>query len=190
MSDGSTEVLSLCRIDRHCSRLSTSAIVTPELLPVISSHFVRSTNPYPILHELPPSFRLHRFTRRPSFSKFTPPPIPCQLSDETQTLSSQPRLRNGVSQALQLAMSTGITGRGRHLPLRAPTPSVMKTTPTLNDGATGYEIKQPVIGNMLLSSCPGKKGALLDYISLRWLRTFPCCSQAHRTRKWPSRGLP
>ena len=147
---------------------STSTIIAPELLPVISSHLVRNPNTYPILHELPPPFRLHRFDRRPSFTNLSPPPIPCQLSDEILTISpSQTGLRNGVSvsQALRLAMNTGITGKGRHLPLRVPTPSGLKATPALNDRAVTVETKQPVIGNMLLSSCPGKKGMLLSQIS-------------------------
>ena len=53
-------------------------------------------------------------------------------------------------------MSTGITGKGC-LPFRVPTPSVLKTTPAPADRAITLEAKQPVIGNMLLSSCPGKK---------------------------------
>jgi len=57
-------------------------------------------------------------------------------------------------------MSTGIVGKGRHIPLRVPTPLGFKTTPTLNDQTLALEAKQPVIGNMLLSSCPGKKGGL------------------------------
>jgi len=159
VGDRNTESLSLYRTDSHCSRFSTSFIIAPELLPVISSHLVRNPNPYPILHELPPPFRLHRFTRRLSFSNFTPPPIPRQLPDEI-TLP-QAGLRNGISisQALQLAMSTGITGKGC-LPFRVPTPSVLKTAPALVDRAVTLETKQPVIGNMLLSSCPGKKSVL------------------------------
>ena len=159
VGDRNTESLLLYRTDSRCSRFSTSAIIAPDLLPVISSHLVRNPSPYPILHELPPPFRLHRFTRRPSFSNIPPPPIPHQLSDEIPTLP-QAGLRNGVSisHALQLAMSTGITGKGC-LPFRAPTP-VSKPTPTPNDRAVTLETKQPVIGNMLLSSCPGKKSVL------------------------------
>lgn len=154
--------------DTHLFRFSTSTIIAPELLPVISSHFVQNPNPYPILHELPPSFRLHYFYRRPSFSNISPPPIPCQPLDEVPTLSpSQAGLRNGVSvsRALQLAMNIGITGKGRPLPLRVPTPSGSKATPAFKDRAIALEIKQPVIGNMLLSSCPGKKGMLHSKIS-------------------------
>ena len=161
VGDRNTESLLLSGTDSHCSRFSTSAIIVPELLPVISSHLVRNPNPYPILHELPPPFRLHRFTRRPSFSHISPPPIPPTLP--------QGGLRNGVSisQALQLALSTGITGKGC-LPFRVPTPSVSKTTPALDDRIVPLETKQPAIGNMLLSSCPGKKSVLPNQI-------FPSC---------------
>lgn len=149
--------------DSPCTGFSTSSIIAPELLPVISSHLIRNPNPYPILHELPPPFRLHRFSRRPSFTNLSPPPIPRQLSDELPAPSPQAGLRNGfsVSQALQLAMGTGITGKGRNLPPRVPTPSGLKATPAHSDHALTLEIKQSVIGNMLLSSCPGKKGTLL-----------------------------
>ena len=61
-------------------------------------------------------------------------------------------------------MSTGITGKGLHLPLRVPTPSGLKVTPAFDDKAVTLETKQPVIGNMLLSSCPGKKGMLPGWI--------------------------
>ena len=147
----------------HCF-FSTSAIITPELLPVISSHLVRNPNPYPVLHELSPPFRLHRFNRRPSFINPSPPQIPRQLSDEIPTLSPQAGLRNmvSVSQALQLAMSTGISGKGCRLSLRVPTPSGLKATAALNERAITLETIQPVIGNMLLSSCPGKKGTSLS----------------------------
>lgn len=144
--------------DRHGSDISASAIITPELLPVISSHLVRNLNPYPILHELPHPFRLHRLNRRPSFSASTPPPIPLQLPNEIPT---QAGLRDGVSvsQALKLAISTGLTGKGCDLPLRVSTPSELKTRPALSDRVITLETTQPIIGNMLLSSCPGKKGA-------------------------------
>jgi len=56
-------------------------------------------------------------------------------------------------------MSTGITGK-RCLPFRVPTPSVLKTAPALADRIVTLETKQPAIGNMLLSSCPGKKSML------------------------------
>lgn len=145
-------------VDLHHSHFSTSPIITSELLPVISSHLVRTSKPYPILHELPPPFRLHRFNRKPSITTLPPPPIPRQPAEEIPNLS-QAGLRNGVSvsQALQLAMSTGIAGKGRHLPLRVPTPLGLKVTPSLYERLVTFETTQPVIGNMLLSSCPGKK---------------------------------
>ncbi|KAF9647314.1 phosphatases II [Thelephora ganbajun] len=149
--------------------INTSTIVTPELLPVISSHLVRNPYPYPILYELPPPFRLHRVNRRPPFTNIPPPPIPHQLSDEIPTLSPHAGLRNGasVSQALQLAMSTGITGRVRNLPSRVPTPLGLKATPAFHERAITLETKQPVIGNMLLSSCPGKKVRLTGPVNGR-----------------------
>lgn len=58
-------------------------------------------------------------------------------------------------------MGTGITGKARHLPLRVPTPSSLKAVPALNERLVMFETKQLVIGNMLLSSCPGKKSTLL-----------------------------
>ena len=161
MGDRDTKPLVFHSTDRRCSRFSTSTIIAPELLPVISSHLVRNPNQYPILHELPHPFRLHRFTRRPSFTSLSPPPIPRQVSDEIPSLS-QVGLRNGVSvsQALQLAMSTGITGKGCPLSLRVPTPPVSKMAPAPNDRTIAPETKQLAIGNMLLSSCPGKKSRL------------------------------
>jgi hypothetical protein len=153
------EFLLLHCTDRHGSDISASAIITPELLPVISSHLVRNLNPYPILHELPHPFRLHRLNRRPSIRILPPPPIPRQPAEEGPNFSPQAGLWNGVSvsHALQLAMSTGIAGKARHLPPRIPTPSELKVTPSLNERFVTFETKQPVIGNMLLSSCPGKK---------------------------------
>ena len=149
-----------CSLTATGSGCSASTVIAPELLPVISSHLSRNPNPYPILHELPHPFRLYRFNRRPSFSGSPPLQIPRQLSNE---IATEAGLRDGasVSQALQLAMSTGIARRGRDLPPRDPTPSGFKVTPALNDQVTTFESKQHVIGNMLLSSCPGKKSASL-----------------------------
>lgn len=160
----------------HCTdsfgSCSTSAIIAPEFLPIISSHLARNLNPYPILHDLPHPFRLYRFNRRPSFSNSPPPQVPRQLLNEMPT---QARLRDGVSvsRALQLAMSTGITGKGHDLPLRDRTPLVLKTAPALKDRAIAFKVKQPVIGNMLLSSCPGKKGVSLFYIPISTNRHPP-----------------
>ena len=177
MTENAEYLLLRCINDTHRPRFSTSAIIAPELLPVISSHLVQNPNPYPILHEIPPPFRLHRFDRRLPFTNHSPPPIPCQVLDEKTAFSpSRAGLRNGVSisQALQLAMSTGITGKGRYLPLRVPTPSGLRTTPVLNDRVITLETKQPVIGNMLLSSCPGKKGMLLKIdLLFHRLTSFP-----------------
>ena len=157
-----TEFLLHHRTDFHDSNFSASAIIIPNLLPVISSHLTRSLNQYPTLHELPHPFHLHRFYQKPPFSTSSPPQIPLQLPNEVPT---QAGLRDGVSvsQALQLAMSTGITGRGCDPPPRAPTPSGSKITSSFNDRTViTLETKQPVIGNMLLSSCPGKKSTSLD----------------------------
>jgi hypothetical protein len=149
------------RTDSHGSDCSASAVIAPELLPIISSHLTQNLNSYPILHEVPHPFRLYRFNRRPSITNSPPPQIPRQLSNEIPTQAGS---RNGVSisQALHLAINTRITGKGRDSPLRDPTPSGLKRTPTPIDQA--ITIKQCIIGNMLLSSCPGKKGVSLCWI--------------------------
>jgi hypothetical protein len=169
VSARNTEFLLLHNADGHGSDFSASTIIAPELLPVISSHLARNLHPYPTLHELPHPFHLHRFYRRPSFSGYSPPQIPRQPSYEIPT---QAGLRDGVSvsQALQLAMRTGINGKCHVLSLRAPTPS---TKPALDDRTVMLETKQPVIGNLLLSSCPGKKSESFGKLILLVTDVFP-----------------
>lgn len=106
---------------------SVSTIIPFELLPIISSHLVEAHKSSPVLYDVPPAYYLDRVTiyQPPTESS---PPIPA-VPPPLPPLAWN---RSTVTQALQIAMNTGIRGslKVRGLPLTRTTsaPPPLKTT--------------------------------------------------------------
>lgn len=85
-------------------------IIPPELLSIVSSHLSRSSKPFPVLFEIPPTYTLDRITAYPHLPpnlptlppSMPPPPIP-----DSSTLA-RIRNRSSVSEALQAAINSGL----------------------------------------------------------------------------------
>ncbi|KAJ7188462.1 protein-tyrosine phosphatase-like protein [Mycena filopes] len=139
--------------------INISAIIPFELIPLISSHLLLSAGP--TLFDVSPAFALDRLTAAQqhdnTIPRLPPPPPP----PSTQMVVTRLRSRSDVSEALQAAINTAV----------APVPAL----PTLHSNSSTLSLALAVtvtltekpappppersftIGNIFLSSCPGKK---------------------------------
>lgn len=132
-----------------------------ELLPLISSHLLLSSGP--TVFDIPSSFTLDRLTATQHHDHTIPPPPP---PPSTQTFVTQLRTRSAVSEALKAAISTAVAPAAALPALHANSSTLslsLTVTVALEEKPTPQLPPEPTftIGNIFLSSCPGKKGALL-----------------------------
>ncbi|KAJ7287740.1 protein-tyrosine phosphatase-like protein [Mycena rebaudengoi] len=153
--------------------INISSIIPFELIPLISSHLLLSSGP--AIFDIPPSFALDRLILSQNHDHAiprAPPPPPSIPSQTTQMVVTQLRTRSAVSEALKAAINTAVT-----VPVRPDAPESLTTfhsnSSTLALSLTvtvALDEKLPTttnpslpgepaftIGNMFLSSCPGKK---------------------------------
>lgn len=124
-----------------------------ELIPLISSHLVLSAGP--TLFDIPPSFALDRLAAT-QHHDHTIPPLPPPPPPDTQVVVPQVRTREAVSEALKAAINTTVQ---RAPDSNSSTLSLSATvTVALNEKANVAPEPPFAIGNIFLSSCPGKKG--------------------------------
>ncbi|KAJ7668402.1 protein-tyrosine phosphatase-like protein [Mycena polygramma] len=139
--------------------INISAMIPFELIPLISSHLLLAQGP--TFFDLPPSFALDRLTAAQHHDHSIPPVPPPPPPPSTQMVVSQLRTRSAVSEALKAAINTAVT------PVATlPTLHSNSSTVSLSLTVTIPPVEKPAqppseppftIGNIFLSSCPGKK---------------------------------
>ncbi|KAJ7647482.1 hypothetical protein FB45DRAFT_200177 [Roridomyces roridus] len=115
--------------------INISAIIPPELIPLISSHLVLADGP--TLFDIPPSFALDRLTAAQYHDNSIqplPPPPPPPIIPPVPT-------RAAVTEALKAAIDTTVTSV-----------SLSVTVSVAVEERAAF-----AIGNLFMSSCPGKK---------------------------------
>ncbi|KAF9529298.1 protein-tyrosine phosphatase-like protein [Crepidotus variabilis] len=166
--------------------INISAMISPDLVHLISSHALLASSASPTLLEIPATFALHRLT-----SLRDPRSLPnCQISPSLSPLKT----RRDLTDAMQAAIATGLDPPGKRpvisqiipaakvsvaFSLRTITPRPFPVLPSFkellsalpqradpetavspaaNQQSGVYQITPSVvIGNLYLSSCPGKK---------------------------------
>ncbi|KAJ7497135.1 protein-tyrosine phosphatase-like protein [Mycena latifolia] len=136
--------------------INISPIIPFELIPLISSHLQLSAGP--TLFDLPPSFALDRLTQchhDQSIPRVPPPPVPT-----TQMVVTQLRTRATVGEALKAAINTAVAPPA--LPTLHSNSSTLSLSLTVTMALDEKDAPPPAeppftIGNIFLSSCPGKK---------------------------------
>ncbi|KAJ6607770.1 hypothetical protein B0H10DRAFT_2070375 [Mycena sp. CBHHK59/15] len=186
-------------------RALVSAIIPFELIPLISSHLLLSAVG-PTIFDIPLSFTLDRLTLSHQHDQSIPrlPPPPSIPSPTTQMVVNQLRTRSTVSEALKVAINTTVT-----VPVKpdvsSASPEPLATFHT-NSSTVSLALSLTVtvaldeknhsapsssspgepaftIGNIFLSSCPGKKvrlhGPTLHADNTAhegaWCRCIICC---------------
>ncbi|KAJ7039260.1 protein-tyrosine phosphatase-like protein [Mycena alexandri] len=139
--------------------INISAIIPFELIPLISSHLLLSAGP--TLFDIPPAFALDRLTAAQhhdnTIPRLPPPPPP----PSTQMVVTQLRSRSDVSEALKAAINTAVAPVPA-LPTLHSNSSTLSLSLTVTVALTEKTAPPPpepafTIGNIFLSSCPGKK---------------------------------
>ncbi|KAJ7502766.1 protein-tyrosine phosphatase-like protein [Mycena galericulata] len=127
--------------------INISAMIPFELIPLISSHLMLSAGP--TLFDIPPSFALDRLTAAQHHDR-TIPPLPLPPPPDTHVVVPT---RAAVSEALQAAINTAVA------PSPPPLPTFHSNSSTLSLHEKANDPPEPpfAIGNIFLSSCPGKK---------------------------------
>ncbi|KAK7057379.1 phosphatases II [Favolaschia claudopus] len=135
--------------------INISAMIPFELIPLISSHLLLSSGP--TVFDIPSSFTLDRLTAQQQHHVPIPPlPPPPSPPPSTQNMVSQLRTRSAVSEALAAAINTTVA------PSVRPSSLSLSLTVAVAMGEKTVPASLPLdpvftIGNIFLSSCPGKK---------------------------------
>ncbi|KAJ7350247.1 protein-tyrosine phosphatase-like protein, partial [Mycena albidolilacea] len=137
--------------------INISTMIPFELLPLISSHLLLSSGP--TVFDIPSSFTLDRLTATQHHDHTIPPPPP---PPSTQTFVTQLRTRSAVSEALKAAISTAVAPAAALPTLHANSSTLslsLTVTVALEEKPAPQLPPEPTftIGNIFLSSCPGKK---------------------------------
>ncbi|KAJ7124902.1 protein-tyrosine phosphatase-like protein [Mycena epipterygia] len=132
--------------------INISAIIPFELIPLISSHMQLSAGP--TLFDIPPSFALDRLITQQH--DHTIPHIPPPPPPTTQMVVTQLRTRATVGEALKAAINTAVAPA---LPTAHSNSSTLELSLTVTVALDEKAAPEPAftIGNIFLSSCPGKK---------------------------------
>ncbi|KAF7362046.1 Phosphatases II [Mycena venus] len=143
--------------------INISAMIPFELIPLISSHLLLSSGP--TVFDIPSSFTLDRLTVAQHQNHNIPPIPPPPAPPSTQTVVTQLRTRSAVSEALKAAINTAVAP-ATGLPTLHSNSSTLSLSLTVTvaldeKSAPAAPLPQPestfMIGNIFLSSCPGKK---------------------------------
>ncbi|KAJ7078915.1 protein-tyrosine phosphatase-like protein [Mycena belliarum] len=132
--------------------INISPIIPFELIPLISSHLQLSAGP--TLFDIP-SFALDRLTQARQHDQSIPrvlPPVPT-----TQMVVTQLRTRATVGEALKAAIDSAVSPPA--LPMLHSNSSSLSLSLTVTMAVDEKALPEPpfTIGNIFLSSCPGKK---------------------------------
>ncbi|KAJ6497896.1 protein-tyrosine phosphatase-like protein [Mycena sanguinolenta] len=144
--------------------INISAMIPFELIPLISSHLLLSSSG-PTVFDIPSSFTLDRLTATQQHNHIIPPIPPPPPPPSTQSVVTQLRTRSAVSEALKAAISTAVAPVGALPTLHSNSSTLslsLTVTVALDEKSAKPAPQLPpeptfTIGNIFLSSCPGKK---------------------------------
>ncbi|KAG1769322.1 phosphatases II, partial [Suillus occidentalis] len=164
--------------------LNISTMVPPELLPAMSSHLITNPEPSPVIFHIPDFYTLQSITDYAQHIPSTTSPTSLALSQPMPPLPTPPAFLNqppqSIIEALQAAIDTRLTTLATKPRSSLPFIAKLSPSPTLKQstkarvGATKQSSRassatlRPVsnihgtkrcfkLGNLMLSSCPGKK---------------------------------